>query len=797
MISPRWRKVIRDLSGNKTRSLLVILSIAIGVFAIGMIIGTQILLDEDLTAVFAATNPADAIIYTDSFDQDFVDSIARTEGVAAAAGRADFGLPYLTSSGEWSRMNVVALPDFNHQPIHQISYVSGEWPPAERALIVERASLDFMGLAVGDTVRIEDRNGRLHDLPIVGIAHDIWTNPVQFSNEPNLFVTIETMDWLGYGEGPDQLHLIVDGESADAATVEAVTAVVEEKVERSGRGSYFTWIPESGEHPASEVITPLLAILGALGVLSLLASAFLVVNIINGLLAQHTQQIGIMKAVGAKRRQIIGMYLVAVILFGLLSLVIAIPLGGLAAYALTDYIAGFINFDLLGFRIPPQVILIQVLVAVLTPVLAATIPVLRGAAITVREALSEQGLGKGQFGTSLLDRGVNWLSATVLRLSRPMRISLRNTIRRKARLLLTLITLTLGGSIFIGVLSVHASLLRTLDDALAYFAYDVDINFEQEHRIETIQREALRVPGVVAAESWIGSSARRMVDGQEGEDFFVIGTLAETEVIQPILLEGRWLSPDDTNAIVLNSLVLKDEPDIAVGDRITLTIDGREHEWQVVGLVQGVLTGGIGYVNRPYLARELRFVGKATGVQIITEQSDGAYQLQVEQRLREHFGGLGMDVRSSNITNNIREAITYQFGIVVTLLAVMAILVAVVGGLGLMGTMSINVLERTREIGVMRAVGASDNAIFRIVLVEGVLVGLISWVLGAILAYPIGQFLSNLVGVSLLESSLNFVFSVNGALGWLVGVIAIGVLASVLPAWSAARLSVRQTLAYE
>ncbi len=127
----------------------------------------------------------------------------------------------------------------------------------------------------------------------------------------------------------------------------------------------------------------------------------------------------------------------------------------------------------------------------------------------------------------------------------------------------------------------------------------------------------------------------------------------------------------------------------------------------------------------------------------------------------------------------------------------MAVLLAVVGGLGLMGTMSINVLERTREIGVMRAIGASDGSVRRIVIVEGVLIGVLSWAMGTAVAFPLSMLLSEAVGQSLLESPLSYTFSPPGALIWLVLVIVIATLASLLPAYRAARMSVRETLSYE
>jgi putative ABC transport system permease protein len=240
-----------------------------------------------------------------------------------------------------------------------------------------------------------------------------------------------------------------------------------------------------------------------------------------------------------------------------------------------------------------------------------------------------------------------------------------------------------------------------------------------------------------------------------------------------------------------------------VGDEIVLKMGGREGTWRVVGVVQGILTGRIAYANQPYFARAVRYVGRAGGVQVAaappgdTSKQDAAFQLELGNRLKEHFDERGMRVRSANTTAALRENIEYQFNIIVVFLAIMAVLIAAVGGLGLMGTMSINVLERTREIGVMRAVGASDGAVLRIFVVEGLFIGLLSWLAGVLLSLPISKLLSDVVGVAFLDAPLIYTFSLRGALLWLGLVLLLAGLASLLPAWNAARLTVREVLAYE
>jgi putative ABC transport system permease protein len=268
-------------------------------------------------------------------------------------------------------------------------------------------------------------------------------------------------------------------------------------------------------------------------------------------------------------------------------------------------------------------------------------------------------------------------------------------------------------------------------------------------------------------------------------------------LIQPTVLQGRWLLPGDENAIVINTEVLKEEPDIKVGDEILLKIERRETTWRVVGIVRGVLTGPIAYANQPYFAQVVRFVGRSGGVQIVAEQDDPAFQSELAKQVKEHFDSRGLRVSSTETMASIREDIERTINIIVSFLAIMAILIAIVGGLGLMGTMSINVLERTREIGVMRAVGASDGAVLKVFMVEGLLIGALSWLIGAILALPISKLLSDAVGMALTDAPLSYTFSTKGALLWLAIVLILAAMASLLPSLNASRLTVREVLAYE
>jgi putative ABC transport system permease protein len=488
-----------------------------------------------------------------------------------------------------------------------------------------------------------------------------------------------------------------------------------------------------------------------------------------------------------------------VFVYGILALIVALPLSSMGAYSITLLIGKLLNFDLTTFTISPIALVAQALVALLVPLAASLLPVLSGTRVTVHQAIMTQGLGQGTFGTGLIDRFLTSSSSQrLLRFfDRPTIISLRNTVRRKSRLLLTLFTLTLAGTAFITIVSLQASLRSTLNSWLAYYQYDVAIQLGRPYRVVKVKNVLERIPGVVAAEGLGYTNARRArPDGTDSGNISVYATPPQTNVINPTIVAGRWLLPEDENAIVLSTMVLRDDPDIDLGDEILLKIEGKKEPWTVVGFAQGGSPLPTAFVSYDWLARVVNEVGKAEYIMVVTDNHSAEAQIRMSSIIETYLTQAGIRVGMAAPAELDKQAVAAIFQIVFVLLLIVTSILATVGGLGLMGTMSINVLERTIEMGVMRAIGASTVNILQIVVVEGMLMGAISWLIAATLAIPLSRILSDLIGEMLLSSTLDYQFSIGGAFVWLVLVLMLAAIASFIPAMNAARVSVREVLAY-
>ena len=179
-----------------------------------------------------------------------------------------------------------------------------------------------------------------------------------------------------------------------------------------------------------------------------------------------------------------------------------------------------------------------------------------------------------------------------------------------------------------------------------------------------------------------------------------------------------------------------------------------------------------------------------------TSLHDADYTAAVDDQLRTLYIGRNMDEFYGQTMSEIREQALSQFGITISMLMFLAVIVAVVGGIGLMGSLSISVVARTREIGVMRAIGARTATIMGMFVMEGVLQGLLSWAIAVPISFLLGQPLANALGQTMFEANLDYQYNNQAVIIWLIVILIISTLASILPARNATRISVRDSLAY-
>jgi putative ABC transport system permease protein len=359
--------------------------------------------------------------------------------------------------------------------------------------------------------------------------------------------------------------------------------------------------------------------------------------------------------------------------------------------------------------------------------------------------------------------------------------------------------LIMAGVVFVMVMSSAASFTYTINFLTDTLGLKVLVSFQQPYRVDEITSVIAVQPNVDQVEVQLFQTGTVFIskETEKGEDIFVNAFRPESTLIHLPVTSGRWLVPDDDHAVVLNQ-DRAGKLGVQVGDKVWISLQGgARSEWTVVGTVFDLsnLQRSV-YVPLSVYQREVGLTGRATSAWLSTTPDDGATQLQVEKQLREVLNAKGLRVGDTQTAEVIRTKNEATFGIMTTMLLAMSALIATVGAIGLAGTLSINVLERRREIGVMRAIGASSPTIAGLFIGEGLILGLIAWVIAIPLSIPVGQMFAGVVG-QIIQFSVIYQFSWTGAATWLFIIIVLSVLGSAVPAIRATRVSVRESLAYE
>lgn len=795
-----WAKVWFDLWHRKSRTVLAVLSIAAGVFAIGAMFGMSDQMLTGMDAAHHAVNPAHIQMRFNSLvDRDTILALKSVPGVAGVQPFSQYIVRYkVAPDAPWKQGAVLALDNFNEQKYELVQLKDGRWPKKDD-IGIERLAAQFLNKDIGGTIifKIGDME---RELPISGKIRHPFVPPPMFFDLAFFFMDTQGMERLDIPDGMfNSAYVQVTPYSEDFS--KDVATAIKDRLAKQNIGIGGIQYENPDKHWGRAFMEGFVLVMQLLAVISLLMSVVLVYNTVNALVTQQTDQIGILKAIGGKSTTIVQVYLTGVFVYGLLALLIALPLGAFLAFGITQYFLNLFNIDYDQFRVSSDAIIFQVISALAVPLLAGVTPVLGGARLTVREAIASYGLG-ADFGSNWLDRAVERIGARFL--PSHYATALGNMFRRKGRLFLTQFVLIAAGVMFLMVMSLSSSIGLTLDKIYERRKFDATIELARAQNIDRIVETAKAIPSVTKIEVRFVHGANVLVGGrltrEAGAGSTVEGVPPNSDFLIPFMVGGRWLQPGDGNIIVMTKELAK-KSGVTIGDAITLDLgELGKSDWQIVGLYDPVFAGGfngdIAYVPQDALFVTTQRLSRGGTLYVRTSTHDAASVAAVTAQLKELFESRGVKVTISVTEPEARTSNEAQFGIVTSMMLALAIIVAIVGGIALMGTLSISVVERTKEIGVLRAVGARSRTIMSMFVMEGALQGLFSWLIAVPLSLLVSPPLADALGQTMFNASLSYKFNATAIVSWLIIILVISVLASVIPSRNATRISVRDSLAY-
>lgn len=799
-IKTRYTKVLRDLTSDYSKNFMLVLAISIGIFGIGAILGGYSVIKREMSDNYMGTVPASATIEVEkSISKELLEKVKTIPGIAEAERHATL-IARMKIGDKWYPLLLFIIDDFKDKRTNKPFYVSGDIEPAERTMLAERTAFIMMQAQEGDEILIKTPNGEPKKVKLSGTVHDPGLAPAWQEQAGYGYISMSTLHWLGETQGFDQLRILVDENSDSKEHITKQAMLVAKEIERDGYTVHEIQIPPPGKHPHQGQMSAVMSIFVTFSFLLLILGSILVATSMATLMVKQVRQIGVMKTIGANSFQITKLYLVMVILLCIVALLIAIPLSQLAASAFYKQIAVLLNLEIRNASIPYWVPLLQIGSGILIPLIAAAFPVIRGSQITVKSALDNYGVTQGTFsGTSWMMK----LSQAGL-FSETFKMSIRNVFRQRSRLLMTLGLLAAGGAMFMTALNVSTAWDENLKRIYSQRLYDLEVRLNNPLSSDSIIKKIEAIPGVKVVESWsYTSTSFNNNNGIEvtgtypdkGHGSFNMQALpVPTKVLQPTIAEGTWLTKIGSNDVVLNQIARKD---FKIGDVVSLMIDGKSSEWNIIGFTEDVGSPATAYVSLEVFSKLTNAYGQGKMLRISYADRSKENAMQKNRVVESLLEKEKISIGSTIPVWLLQNAIAAHMKVLVNSLLAMAVLMALVGTIGLMSTMSMNILERTREIGVMRAIGATPKKIKKLIVWEGLLIGALSIFIAFALSLILSTFMGRFIGNMAFRTPLSLAISGTAILIWVMIIIAGSYGATLYPAKRAGRITTREALSYE
>jgi putative ABC transport system permease protein len=790
MASTLVKKSITDLTRRKARAVFAVLTLAIAVASVG-IFAAPSLMDKAMQDEVQASRLADLTLQT----KPLVVTPGQLEALRALPNVTGVQALSVVQTRVWvgerrQKAIVVGVPDYARQQVDRVTITSGTPPGAGTVLTdVQNADGGRYDGSVGDTVRVVGVRDRVHRFRVSGVGRNLeWSQLGVNGDFVVLYATPETGALVAGDPGYSLLAFRLANTSTAAAnaTVDQVRRYLRAETTFT-RFSDLPTIREPGSYPGKDLFEQLATLMNVFTVLALLAAAVLVANTMGTLIGEQRREIGMMKAIGGTRRQIRRAYLRTAVLLGAIGSVLGVALG----IVIANLIVGF--FGSTFFAIEPSwslstpVVVVSLTLGIVGPPLTALPAIRRGTRMPVREALEEVPPLEG--GVRTLDRQLRRLTF----LPRTAQIGVRSLTRRTRRTVATVVQIALAVGTLVGVLALMNSVTSTTEAAWNQLHYDLDLNTVVGKQLDAQADRVIRTtPGVEVAQPVLMNAVKA-----EGKDAFAWG-LPPRPMFDRKVEQGRWFTSAEEAAGARVTVIAKNIAraiGAGVGDTVAIRTASGQAQLRVVGMTGTQMQNGLLLLAPLSTLRSvLDSPNTVNAYWVRTHSPDHGLidrtTTALEDRLAAAGYSIGTNIRYVDQARNVdtNRQISMAIGI-------LGFLIVAISMVGLVNAITMNVLERTREIGVLRCIGARARDIRRIFAAEGIAVSLAGWLLGIPVGYAFARLL-NLLLLKVVKIEFAFTFPPLNVLIALAGTVVLALLIMRLPLRRAVRFKPGEALRY-
>ena len=794
------KKVYRDIFHNKTKTLLILLSLLVGSLTVGIVCMISTFFVSQVNQAYQDSEPYHIKLGTDNYTSYILSGIRELENIKnVEGGKSVFARFFCNDKSYTGNLNLLRKDNL----INIIRKQDGTdgLPELKRdEIFLERACISDLNKKPGDTIEVVIKGDKKYTFTISEIIYDAVTEPYMLEGGITAYINSETMEGLTGNKLLDQIYITIDGNLKSIERNKKIAKNVTDYLKTKGIGVNEFDVPTPGEFYATESLEGVTLIMIILGSLSVVLGTSLIINIINSIMLQHIKQIGIMKTIGGTFRQITLMYVGMISLIGIVTMIISLPLSAFLGYKICELLAYMFNIDLGGIQISIQFILAQVACTLILPILTAIKPIMKGTRTTVYNALNDNVKGmtfKNNKVLGLIFQKHKYVSTKLL-------ISVRNVFRSKTRVFLTVITLALSNAIFLVGLNLQQGFDRAIVDASSFIP-DIVISLNSFEDAKQLEKIIEKIDGVNKVEAWSFSQGFYTI---EDESVFqkvrLMGAKPGSQILnkeycEKKLVAGRWIQDESSNEIVVSNQFTKLFPDIKLDDILRIKIKGKIQEFKVVGMIslfgqtqEPLLYAGYSYMNDMGKGKD-----QVNDIRVDTIEDKGKYQLSVANRIEKALNDKGILVSEVSTGSAMLENYRVPSQMVVVLLMFLSIMIIIVGTIGLSGTLCLNVLERAREIGIMRVVGGINKKLNKIIFIEGLFIMLVAGFIGIIISCILTVVCNSLLGKMFFSAPLGFQINILGIILWCIISTIATYLASRVPFKKMNKMVTREILVYE